>query len=440
MLVKKNVNNFSGFDGNGVQGLTGFVISLVCLLTVFARPLFFSVNGLVGFEYAGKEESPVFVFYIAIIFLATVLVYAYSFVKNSSVAGEEIIFYFFFCVLIGNHLLWVFFDGMKTPLFPSTLIFFVSMGITGFMAARVVSVFDVWQQMIRLSEVLLIVISLGLIMTTFKSFHFGQRILGVGGATYQDASYFAAVSFGMLGLATFRLERKLRYKWLSGFYGSIINIVLMLLLVLVVVLNGGRGAFVLLVVYSGLVSYWMLSKYKMSIKGVFRFVLNLFLLGILLAFIFKLVRDVRYLEVGFMRAVAYLDGVNKGLIDWEGSSNRDQVYISALNAIAESPFMGYGTFAHWEKVVQPHNIILDLFLQFGVPFALIIITFFAIKFIQSIKNNFFALPWLLMLFLWPGVNLMFSSGYVVHSAFWFTVTGLFLKSYSNNYIASQQSK
>jgi O-antigen ligase len=392
------------------------------------------MSGLIGYHYAGKEDSPIYVQFIVLVFIAMVLMYALSFIKKPRISKSEMGFYIFFIFLIANHLLWVSLDGGSTPLSPDNLIFFFSMGVTGFMAARVIHAFGAWHEFIRLSDLVVFIMAVGLVVAIVLPYNNGLISRGIGGGSYQAASYYAAMCFGMLGVATFRLEKDLRYKWFRGRIGLVINVLMMTSLFIATVINGGRGAFILLVLYSGLVFFWIANKQRLTRRSVIRYIaVAMSVPLIILLAMHKILNDPE-LASGFNRATAYIGSPDGGIIDIErGSSGRDTVYDIALKGIDDSPWIGYGAFGHWEKVIMPHNIFLDLSLQFGIPVALILTILISLILWRKLKPLTSEKVWNLVLFTSVVVMLMFSGGYLKSAIFWFCLASIFfLKPNQNN--------
>lgn len=411
------------------QSLRNDFFALTALIAILAPQLFFSISGLVGFEYGGAEESPVYVRFIVAVFILMLAAFILSHVKRPKLNTAEIGFYLFFFILLLNHLTWVLFDNSGTRLWPANLIFFFSMGVTGFMAARVIQVYDLWPETIKIAEVLIPVMAIGLIVAIVQPFLTGFAVRGIGGASYQAASYYAAMCYGLIGLATFRMPKEYRFRILNNRFVTLVNMAIMAALVVAVLVNGGRGAFVLMVVYTAIIFYWIASKGGWTWNGVFRFMAVLLTVPILLSIALQEVFSDPILADGWRRAVAFIGSADGGLIDLEGgSSGRDRVYAVALRGIVESPWIGHGAFGHWEKVIHPHNLFLDLALQFGIPVAVGIIVVVSIALmlkLGNLSNLRVEQLWLLVLFLYPMVNLMFSSGYFRSSLFWFCLAGLF---------------
>ena len=410
-----------------ISDSTGFrkkIPSLISLFAIFAQQIFFSISGLVGYDYGGKTESPIYIQFIVLVFVTTVITYVRSFVKKPEISKSEIGFYVFFLFLIANHLLWVVIDGGKTPMLPRPLIFFLSLGIPGFMAARIIRVFDAWYELIRLSDLAVFFMSFGLVIAVvWSSYNSGLKSMGIGGATSQAASYYSAMCFGLLGFATFYLEKKFRYKWFRGRVGLMLSVLMMMALIVTVIMEGGRGAFILMVIYCGILFFWMANKHGMTRRGMIRYAAVALSLPIIISFaMYKVMHDPLLLS-GFNRAVAYIGNSNGGLINMEGgSSGRDVVYSIDLKGIADSPWVGYGAFGVWDKVIMPHDLFLDLLLQFGVPIALILTVSVSLILWQKFKPLTTEKVWLLILFLYPMIMLLFSGEYLATSVFWFCLS------------------
>lgn len=402
-----------------------FVV-IICLFAIFAQQIFFSMSGLIGYKYGGREESPIYIQYIVLIFIATCVMYALSYIKRPKISKVEIGFCFFFTLLVASHLVWWGLDGGKTYLLTKNLIFFFSLGFTGFMASRIIYAYDKWYELIKLSELFFILISVGLIISIVLPYGRGLTETGIGGASNQAASYFSAMCFGMLGVATFRLKKGLRYKWFRGRTGLFVNISLMIALFIATIINGGRGAFILIFIFNSLIFYWIANKNGLSRRGVVRYVVVAISLPIIISSTLQILLDDPVLSSGYRRATAFIGDRNRGLIDMEeGSSGRDVVYDIALKGIADSPLIGYGAFSNWEKVIQPHNLFLDLSLQFGVPIALILTISILVNLWRKIKPLTTEKVWILTLFLFPSVMLSFSGGYLQSAIFWFCLASYF---------------
>lgn len=410
------------------------LLSIISLLSILAPQLFFSISGLIGFEYGGVEESPIYVQFIAIIFILVFIAFVLSYRKKPKLSAPEFTFFLFFFALISNHLLWLLFDNLGTQFWPANLTLFFSMGVTGFMAARVIQVYGLWLETIKLTEALMLFIAFCLIVAIVQPFLAGFQVRGIGGASYQAASYYSAMCYGMIGLATFRLPNQYRFRIFHNRFMLPVNSAIMVALFVAVLINGGRGAYVLLVVYTAIIIYWIASKDGIAWNGFIRFIAVLLTVPILFSIALNKILNDSILAAGWQRSIAFIGSQDGALINLEeGSSGRNEVYAVALHGVFESPWIGHGAFSHWEKVTYPHNLFLDLVLQFGIPVALVIIVVVSVTLIQKLRN-FRNLRveqlWLLMLFLNPLVKLMVSGGYLRDGLFWFCLMSIFLLSKS----------
>lgn len=417
--------------------LTSVVIALVAIGAVFASELFFSISGLIGYTYPGAGQSQAYIYFISVTSAFSLIIFITSCIKKPNFNRAEFGFYLFFALLLANHFLWVLLDNNNTPLWPKNLVFFVSMGITGYLASRAIHAYGIWLEVIKLSEILMVLMALGLIAASVIPFLSGGHVIGIGGASYQAASYYAAVCYGMIGLATFRLPKEYRLRILHNRVVALVNMTIMVALFMSVLINGGRGAFVLLVLYTTIVIYWIATAGGRTYNGALRFVAVLFVAPLLLVITFQKILSDPVLAGGWRRVTSFIGGAEGGLIDLEaGSSGRDRIYAAAVRGIVESPWIGYGAFGHWEKIIQPHNLFFDLALQFGIPVAAVIVVgvlaavLVRLKKFRKVRIEQF---WLLVLFLYPMVNLMVSSGYFRSSLFWFCLAGLFFTTSSETH-------
>ena len=226
----------------------------------------------------------------------------------------------------------------------------------------------------------------------------------------------------------FRLSERYRFRIFRLKIVNLTNVAVLSGLFLAVVLNGGRGAFVLLCLYSLIIVHSLIFDKKFSRR--IRISRGLFLFGVFL-FIFPLavnrISEDPLLSAGLNRALAFISLSDGQIIDLEhGSSGRDQVYATAIENIKKSPFVGYGTFNNWKKANHPHNFFLDLAMQFGIPLAtLIVIAVFGLFFLRR-KIGDSEEYWLWTLLLYSLVFLSVSGSYLSASALWFSLGALLM--------------
>jgi O-antigen ligase len=339
-----------------------------------------------------------------------------------------------------NHCVWVLLDPSSNQLNSRNLILFIAFALPGVFSVRILETFKLWIHFIKLIEVFAIIMAVGSIVSTILPFLGGSLLKGIGGATYQAASYYAAFTFGLLGFYTFRAEKTLRYSLFTNKNGSFINTFFMIISFLAAILNGGRGAFILLIVYAVIIFYWIVIKRGITKQTIFR----VFTLSLIIPFfsylVYQGIIQNNFLEQGFRRATQFIElAISPESTDfYTASSGRDIVYETAIQGISESPIFGYGSFEHWEKVIHPHNIFLDLSLQYGVLFSGILIFGLLIWSLRSRKLWDTQKVFFSIILIYSLVNLMFSGGYFFHSFFWFALVSYL--NHSNSYASLRSNR
>jgi hypothetical protein len=204
--------------------------------------------GLLGIEYQGSESSIVYVAYVVTIAGLSLVAYIYTTFSKGILRGEAVI-WAIIASLFALHTLWVIFDPLNTPLIPEFLIFFLLFGFPGFLSAAAAIKLGILPGVVKTSELLVILIAVGIILYAVLPSLAGIRTASLAGASYQALSYYAAFSFGMLLTYNFHLPNDLRFKVTSHNWYRIASYALMLGTVFACFLGGGRGAFLLLLTY-----------------------------------------------------------------------------------------------------------------------------------------------------------------------------------------------
>ena len=412
------------------------ILPVIAALAIFKAPLFFALSGLVGFQYAGAQESPVYVGYVAVLFGFTILAYLYTCLKQPAITKTEAVFYAYAAFMLLNHALWMLLDPGSTKPAPDNLVFFVAFGVPAILAVRILVARNAWTQFIQVTELVTMIMAVGIQAAVVAPFLGGATdeetllsgISMLGGASTQAASYFGALTFGLLGFYVFRAEPELRFAAFNSRVVNVFNSVLMVGLVIATILNGGRGAFLLLLAYGLMIFYWIATKRGMTYRGALRLLLVVAAIPWICYAAYQALLGNPFLEAGFRRAVAFVSvGGASGVIDLaEGGSGRDVFYGRAIAGIVDSPLLGHGAFGHWDRVTQPHNAFLDLALQFGIPVAVMLL------FSLSVWLWVHRRPWnsykcfMIVIGLYPSVSLMFSGGYVMEPIFWMALIGFLM--------------
>jgi len=194
---------------------------------------------------------------------------------------------------------------------------------------------------------------------------------------------------------------------------------LLILFALLLFYFRGRGAFVVLVVY-------LLLFYKETFTSIKK---SLVVVPILLIFYRALDRDFFDLVFsGSERIFGFIyNWIDNGFDLGVGTSKRDIVYLRAFDQISENYITGLGPFSAWTIGNHPHNLFLDVLLQYGVLLggiiivALLIFLLLTLLKLRGATRSFFAL-----LILFPIVQLQFSSSYLKSQLLFFALGfGLF---------------
>lgn len=398
------------------------IIIPIQIWATLAIPLFFSVMGLLRIDYEGAESSSVFIIYIILITTFSLISYIYSCIKSGILRQELYILLIIGC-LISAHFLWVIFDPIKTKLFTYSFTLFLTIGLPGFFAAASTIKLKELVFFVKLTEVAILIIALGLISYSILPTIAGTKTRSLAGASYQTLSYYSAFCFGVLLTYISRVPFKYRLRF-AGQKPYIALIYVILLLCLIgTFLGGGRGAFILLTVYLTLyISRFInIRNWISSSANVINNILKL--VSTLILFIFFIVSfwEKDFIQSGFVRATQFIS--SDGTIDLEsGSSGRNVVYSNALSFIDQHPYRGYGPFGAYDNTLQAHNIFLDIILQFGYFGLAIYLICILWLIIIAIRNWSIFSFWVFSLMLYPIIMLMFSGYYLHTSIFIFGVS------------------
>lgn len=404
------------------------LVSLAVVLALFKIQIIFIFGYFLGFSYDPEMGNSTYWGFILLVWGINLFLYLCALYKNPKVSRPEAIVYLFITTLISLHFLWVALDSDATHLAPVLLQQFILLVMPAVFAVKYIDCFIIWRQLIKTSELFFYLMATALTVTHFIPFLAGHRVVGIAGASGQMVSYTAATTFGMLFWHTFLANREYRNKIFISNLVVGVSLVLLSSMVIVLIINGGRGAFVLFLTYVTVYLLWFVKRIvrRRSMDKRWLILVTILPIFILVAYPF-LNKNTPFLA-GFERVIAFIDLKNKqGFIAWEtGTSGRDKVYQRVIEGIIESPWIGHGPFGHWDKVTYPHNLFLDLALQFGVIIALILILAL-VSLLWRFREPWAShKPWLWMLFLSGFIPIMFSGGYLVQPIVWFCVVGLLL--------------
>ncbi|KFZ29209.1 hypothetical protein IDAT_05930 [Pseudidiomarina atlantica] len=386
------------------------------------QPLFFSVMGLLGLEHESSDSSMAYVIYVMSIAGSSLIIYIFSTVKHGVLKGEALLLGIII-IFLAVHKIWVLFDPLNTILFPEIFIFFLLFGLPGFLSAAATLKLGLLPDLIRVSEILIVVMSVGIISFSVLPSLAGIRVASLAGASYQTLSYYGAFAFGMLLIYNFHLPNQLRFRVSSQSWYRLANYCLMIGCLTACILGGGRGAFLLLGAYF-IMGVLLFFSDKTNFRTTRRLTSTVFKLMsiIVVAIIFVTTfGENDFVQAGFDRATQFIG--DDGAIDLErGSSGRDVVYSWALEYIQQQPIIGYGPFGFRDKTLHPHNLFLEIWLQFGIIGVFIFLMVGAALLLKTFKNRDQYTIWIFSLFLYPFVMTMFSGTYLHTAIFIFCIS------------------
>ena len=202
----------------------------------------------------------------------------------------------------------------------------------------------------------------------------------------------------------------------------------MLLLVVQVVVSlssGGRGGFVLIAASAVILLFLRMRKGGSSGGMKFLFTMLLLVAVAFLAVQFMPENIRNAVNIGSQRTFSYL---TKNGIDMSETSNRDDVYGAALQAIGDSPVIGYGLLMKGTYIEGswPHNIFLEVMLQGGIIYMMffLIVAFSWLTKLRLMINRGHG-SYIIPVALYPFVMLLFSGSYISTGLFWFSLAYVF---------------
>lgn len=410
--------------------------SIIPLLGIFSVNIFFTVSSLIGYEYTGIEDSKIYVIYLlliaianGILFLKGILIKKYSFSINEFVVVLLPMFVTFLFLIR-----WLL-NGNVNSLALTYYLYFCLWIVPVIFAAIIIKKENLYSDLVRYLEVVMLIFTISMLKETVIPFFNGNSFVGVGGSTYQVASYISAFAFGLNMYFLLYGSNHKRFKFTKMKTYRIICILLLFIQLFGVFYTGGRGGFVLILAY---ILYFTLSYMAINkrlnaistIKIIFVIAFSLVALSIVLP---KLLQNPRF-AWAFNRTIKF---INNDGINWDASLMRTSTYKYVIDLIFKKPVLGYGLYGFWDYSGYPHNIVLELLLNGGILFLTIASILFINLFFKQIKliksNPQYRL--ISIIGIYPAVMLMFSGSYMINSQFWFVIIYIIItcKNYNRKY-------
>ena len=397
---------------------------------VFGYYLFFSILGSLGVTYSGRDSgSGIFVFFALSIFIFLLIIFAFDFVRQGF-SKVDIYFLLFFLFLFINQSISIIINGNLIE--GSMFVFqnFIVFGLPGYFAASILNERKLIKDFIKFSDIFAIVLLILLITSVWETFLGGDREVEIGGATYQNFSYMAALSFSILVNNELILNPYERFKIFNSLIFKIILPIILSLAFIACLLGGGRGALIIIIFSILRIIYQFLMPSSFTLRKIITSFTFMFLILIGYIYLNNIILSNEALMFGFDRSTEFV--TDEGIDIESGSSGRDIVYLTAIEGIGNSPFFGYGAFNVHALVIHPHNIYLDFFLQFGfLGFLLaVIITAHLIFLAFTRKDKDSKTDWLIWLLPFPMIMLFFSGSYLEAGVFWFLLYLIYSEHYN----------
>ena len=397
---------------------------IIILFAVFSIELFFAISGLIGYTYQGAANDNIYIIYAIGVFIINILLSLWIFgVKNKKLYNNEIFFILFpvivFAIYIFNDITSGGLNATATQFF----MYFILWSVPAIYNGIIVNKLNLFQDIVKWLDIIMLIFTGALVRTTFLPFLRNEFMSSIGGATSQSAAYIAAVSYGINLYFLFFGKNHARFNFAKTKIYSHISKVLLIFQLLGVILSGGRGGFVLTVVYSVIIFIFILTDKNNKLKN--RRILTVVIFLALISAAYTILIQNPVFKTKLDRSLAFID--EEGGIDWEGTSGRDNVYSDAIDLIKEKPILGYGLYGFWNDSDNPHNLFLEILLNGGVLyllFSLIILIMLIKKIINMIRENI-QNRMVLVIFIFPFVMLMFSGTYMVNTYFWFVTSLVF---------------
>ena len=249
------------------------------------------------------------------------------------------------------------------------------------------------------------------------------------------AAYFKLISFYNLDLFDELGTKDLKYQLYS--YISALSIILLVQLVFVKSIFGKKKlikliSFSSIVIYSATLIYYGgrgagLVVFVFFIYSILKYIKFINLKKIILFAIIVISLTIAYeYFVADEFGLYFLNGIDRFLtiIDQNGLGNRNKPWLTSIELIKDKPILGYGIF-NYSNYIHPHNIFLQIILQFGIFFGFLInIILLGKLYLTSKYQNLFNYDMYNILIIYTLTYLLFSSNYLISNFFWILILTL----------------
>ncbi|MFR6018301.1 MAG: O-antigen ligase family protein [Paraclostridium sordellii] len=403
---------------------------LIPVFGMMSINIFFAICGLIGYEYGGIENSKIYIIYCITIAIFNIYICFKNIIANNKINKQDCLFImapFYASILYLSRGIPNGYININSTKF---FIYFILWSVPAIYAAIYVCRKKLLYSIVKWIDIIMIIYAVSIIFTIIIPFFKGIKFDTLGGSTYQNASYIAANAYGIILYFLFYGKNYERFKFTQTKIYFCISLVFICLQLIGIFISGGRGGIVLTFVYTILISFLVI-KEKNKKNILVYFVYILLIITIFTILIPILMKNDVFIS-GYKRVFEFIS--SDGSINWDGTSNRNNVYKNAIDLIIEKPILGYGVFGYLSISPNPHNLILEILIGGGIVYLILSIIFsfgIFIKMLNLIKSDKRNLI-LLILMLYPITMLMFSGTYISNSEFWFVLTCIIVQPINRN--------
>lgn len=391
---------------------------LLALLPVFSRILFFMVFGALNLQYGGSEETPIFKITIIIFgFLGAGVTFWEIMKKEIPLSRSFWVFVVFLPLIITTScFVEVAFHDISQPKAFGHLLVMAGFSYTCIVATIYIAEKG-FRHFAKWIDVFMLIFTLAA-YNAIKGSLLGGKI-GVGGATYQDLSYYCAFAFNLNLCGILFGNQAERFAIFKTEWFGKLSYILLLVQLTGAFLGGGRGATVYLVL-NALLLLILSKRLSRTLMGISVFA-SILLIGV------KMMQESKLAEIlsgKVERAFSFID--SSGQLHGE---DRYDLYEMAWDYCKESHLMGTGLFTSNNDMFYPHNFFMELLIQGGVIYCLfwvvmLMVLFYRFTLLYKKEKDYYLIP----IFFFPLVELMFSGSYTITQLFWFLVVYIIARS------------
>ena len=395
---------------------------MVLYLILFLKEVYPAVNNLFNLDYSSAINRII----ISISFLIVVAVFIHDILKKKHLSRKLIGIIIVISLIFTSAFLTISLNSLSIDAYTKTnYLTIILRSIPAiFLAAILVSRKKEWHlKQLSLLAFLFSISFLKYLFFNISSMFLGQS-LRFGGVNYNDFAYICTLNIAFCYLLIFEaiLSRSKR-KW-----QVIVYVTYLIISYTALFLSGGRGALMVSIILLFVFILLLMRKLKFDIKRIsitFAAVLSLLFITS------NIISNNEALQMGVERGFSFLDSSDStGVINWDETSGRSDIYQQSLELINEQPFLGYGISSVF--LIHPtsnfsHNIFLDILIDGGILYlsiCLFILFYLIFKSIKNMEGFDYYFP--LSLFIFSFVNLLSGSNYLIEPIFWFSIVYIFL--------------